>query len=481
MEDVKLMLAEIMHQNRILQAKLDVLAGDLKDVKSENAQLQKRQMFHEQILRRQTYEYYPDSEEHSELVEDHLMSIEDEFSRAITREFLELLREETLKIVRGKEVDLYVWPEHITTGVAIPYDSEVYGVFWRAFVMALGSHKYMLDCYPPEQETQFLFGKVDIPPDTISWLSETMKKLHFRKFTLGKLATFGRPGAKFFLDYMSNNPLLADLTVEKNLISHPDDIHRLCIEIDVHPSLRKLDLYRCFEGLPNSYEILCSVLNSVQRTHVESLKFNRNSVRPGGSTFLRDFITTNERLTCLEIDRNQLVDEDIFLIAEALRFDTVLESMGVGENPFTSAGLLALEGVVFNDKDLNTISSSNHSVRVGVIRPQTIKNNNNFFSNRKTNRAKKIYSALSSYHRHGDQASILGDLPIECFPDFIVAVQECSRYHFDEKYLDRNSDVADPLSIIFVTMKNWSKALSLFEFVKDQPMKEFTCIDEMCP
>lgn len=70
----------------------------------------------------------------------------------------------------------------------------------------------------------------------------------------------------------------------------------------------------------------------------------------------------NKWVTRLAISRNQLIDGDIFLIAEALYFNTVLKNVNVSENPFTSESLMALERVICNDRDSNVISSSDHYV-----------------------------------------------------------------------------------------------------------------------
>ena len=64
-------------------------------------------------------------------------------------------------------------------------------VLWQEFIGALESHRYMLSTAPRQKKKLnfFVFGKVYLSSQgLIEWLSETMKRLHFLKFKLGKLA-----------------------------------------------------------------------------------------------------------------------------------------------------------------------------------------------------------------------------------------------------------------------------------------------------
>ena len=134
--------------------------------------------------------------------------------------------------------------------ITIMIDGVYGGLLFYCFVA--GIHRgawitsvHALDCSPPEEETQFVFGKVYLSlQGLIEWLSETMKRLHFLKFKLGKLANnfacVGARGWKQSLSWTTWESILCwniwTIWMWKRMLSIILRNHRLPLQRDRCPS-----------------------------------------------------------------------------------------------------------------------------------------------------------------------------------------------------------------------------------------------------
>ena len=135
--------------------------------------------------------------------------------------------------------------------------------------------------------------------------------------------------------------------------------------ISDHPSLRELELTRCFDPNINPVSLNSLLLAS---KGLKSLNLAENSISSGGSSMIADCIATNPVLQELFLCDNRLNDDDAEAIANSLMTNTNLWKLDLKNNKFGRRGCDALLKAIFNHDSLNSVSSSNHTCDIFVSR-----------------------------------------------------------------------------------------------------------------
>ena len=225
--------------------------------------------------------------------------------------------------------------------------------------------------------------------------------------------------------------------------------------ISSHPSIDCIRLENCFVDDTNGYDILCSLLTS-DKTFAE-IDFERNYIRTGGDNAIPDYLTTNPPLKYLCLANNNLIDEDAKLIARALKRNTNLEYLRVGQNDFTEIGRDALRDAIYNPTSLNSLADCNHTCSInGISFGNDISNNDGY----KSNKTRKIYHLLSSRNREGSNVrhlnSEFGDEDEDKDSLVIVPkVLECLHLYDERHPAHETTSYVPPLSIMYEVLRSW--------------------------
>ena len=167
----------------------------------------------------------------------------------------------------------------------------------------------------------------------------------------------------------------------------------------------------------------------------------------------------------------------------ALKDNTKLRTLNIGDNNFTSAGWEALGKAVFDKTSLNSAADSNHTCCIDFPEDDNefdevreINGTGSYSNVRPANcfnpinvKQKKIYHVISSRNRsmsnvdHFDE-----DMPVELLPHILTTIERYSSYYNvdaeseDDAPLQDSRDVK-PLSIMFEILQRWDKSLAAFE------------------
>ncbi|KAK1742765.1 hypothetical protein QTG54_006362 [Skeletonema marinoi] len=102
---------------------------------------------------------------------------------------------------------------------------------------------------------------------------------------------------------------------------------------------------------------------------MKSLHLTGNDISADGSCSIiaiADCLATNPPLQELFLAGNKLNDDDAEFIAEGLRTNTNLKKIDLRDNAIGRLGCKALFKAIFNDENLNSVSSSNHTCDIIV-------------------------------------------------------------------------------------------------------------------
>jgi len=266
-------------------------------------------------------------------------------------------------------------------------------------------------------------------------------------------------GIEFIAECIKFNDKLKKFHWTGNQIDNQEDAHRLLKSIIDNPSIENVRLENCLRrGDINSYHALCYLLARDKRCL--EIDFDNNNINTGGNTNIQDYIASNPPLKSLLLSGNKLNDDDIILIAQALKCNTNLKHFRLHDNNITHIGQEALSKAVYDPTSLNSISDCNHTCRIhvdGGIKnvPLGCGNDNRKFSSSISKRGAKIYQLLSKRNkegsnvRHFESEFEIGDEEEDSLK-LVPKVLECIH-----SYPRASKLTVHPLSILFEVIRGW--------------------------
>ena len=272
-----------------------------------------------------------------------------------------------------------------------------------------------------------------------------------------------REGIEFVVVVIKGNQKMKTLSWVNNRINNMEDAQQLVEVMVSHPSIDDIRLDSCFGGDGvNGYEVLQSIIAGGDS--FTSISFSINNIRTGGDTTISDYIARNPPLKELCLESTNLNDEDVVLIARALKHNSNLSDLYLGGNNITEIGFTALRNAVYDPTSLNTVSDSNHTCYISNV---DFGDNalQNFSPSNTNNRARKMYYLLSLRNREGSNVNHLnlefGDEnddedSIKLVPKVLDSV-----IHYSHEQ-EGNAAWVPPLSIMFEVMRSW-KMPELYE------------------
>ena len=238
-----------------------------------------------------------------------------------------------------------------------------------------------------------------------------------------------------------------------------EDLRQLILGgINGHPSLETIRLKSCTRDSVNSHDILRALFSCNNINTCTVLDLSGNDIETMGHTHLPDFLATNPPLRELDLAENQFNDDDVVLIASALKQNTNLRLLSLDSNNIHASGRNALGSVTFDCLDLNTAANSNHTCSiVGVdIHSGFYAEDNpcNGSEDPSINRAGKLYSILSARNRDGTNVDHLNSEFGGDYSKFVPLVLD-SVDCYSRKSIAVWGRAEAPLSITYEVLRNW--------------------------
>ena len=191
-------------------------------------------------------------------------------------------------------------------------------------------------------------------------------------------------------------------------------------------------------------------------------------------TILADFLASNPPLESLDLQMNQMNDDVVSSIANALRSNDTLRKLTLGTKNerfgygITSIGHAALKSILFDESSLNAVADSNHTLErfdydIAIYNPVD--------SSRKPvdvglNRGAKIYFLLSKRNRTLSNVEHFSDIDVKILPDMLESVQryaQSARLRHKKTLVSSIYDTVESLSIVYEVMRRWDKVFNLYE------------------
>ena len=157
---------------------------------------------------------------------------------------------------------------------------------------------------------------------------------------------------------------------------------------------------------------------------------------------------------------NHLYDDDAILIARALKQNTNLQCLNLGDNDITDIGCKALTRAVYDSTSLNSMADCNHSCTITGIGIRIDIPSNQDGITPMDSRMDKIYHLLSLRNREGSNVQHLNlefedDDSLALVPRVLESVHRYSRD-------GQGQNPVHPLSIMYEILHSW-KMPDLYE------------------
>ncbi len=397
-------------------------------------------------------------------------------------QMIEILKEKTEALRRGDFPDFEsVYTNDADKGIRLvtnidealpPFDEVADPLYphWEEFAAALEHFKPVFDRLPNDCKSFISFTNVQLIRHNTQRINEALRSTPFTRFHFQQNCQL-HGGMSTLAALMENNTHLQQLELHRIQDMDRNDIAELSSVIHRHPSLVDIEFDECFsDGLGD--DMLRLLLRAGGDLKLERLSMPRNHLRGFNVwTLLADFLATNPRLTCLQFDENYLDDNDVALIANALRSNTTLKYLGIGRNNGTNDGVEQFFTVLYDKNSLNSTADSNHSCSIDADSIM-IENGVSLWNSdsREVNRAQKIYSLLSIRNKTMSNAQHFGDMDINLLPRLLEVVQKYSRL-MEEEEEDEEYVQVKALSIVYEIMRRWDKVSPLYKSLGDHVHK----------
>ena len=385
------------------------------------------------------------------------------YSRAVN-ELLCKIKCMTRDMRRGRyvhkiDLDMYYIFENESEHTILIHD-DILLPHWRQLTDALKEYDY------PDPPEYLCLSDIQLIPEVIDMLTRALAATNIKDVSMFRLDFAQEPhGIDFANKTLQDNLYMRNFCWKNNRFSNIQHANDLVEVIGNHPYLKQIDMSGCFNHGDHGHDILCRLLTG---NKYERVRFCNNNVITSGSAHIPDYIATNPSLTHLNLQTNHLDDNDASLIARALKQNTKLKILCLGENDITEVGIDALKKAIFDPSStLNSAVSSNHTCRIRGIGLEEYFYDK--FSTKKQTRGRKIYSLLSRRATEGVSAyhleMELGEDSLELAPYVLSSVNV-----YKERYISLLDPVKKPAAIVYDILRNW-KMPELYD-IRRSPKKK---------
>ena len=258
----------------------------------------------------------------------------------------------------GEQVDKICLGQESPDNVEIDmlHHDDVLLPHWEEFANALQLHNVNI--------SKLSIANIQLTSQVLDLLAPALKGKAFTGFLFERNGfANNNEGAKFITECIKQNNELDRFDWVNNHIDNTKDAMLFVDAIVNHPSIDSVRIESCLGGEHiNSYEVVCPLFAS-DRTW-ERIDIESNDIRTRGDTAIPDYIASNPPLKILYLANNHLNDDDVALIARALKQNNHLTQIRLGDNDFTDIGYNALCNVFYDFTSLNSISDCNHTCEI---------------------------------------------------------------------------------------------------------------------
>ena len=195
--------------------------------------------------------------------------------------------------------------------------------------------------------SSFSIKHVVLPPS--SFVNQKLLPMLSKKTSLSSLelhdCELGASSIQCIAQFLSTNESLSILDLSSNVMDNLDSVKALSSAIKDHPQLTFLNLSDCNlvysndDGVELNIDVLSSILDGC--SNLKSLVLDRNDIKiEGAVSLVADFIASNTSLTVLSLANNTMGDTNAKLMYKALKKNTSLRELGLGQNRITLPKLL---------------------------------------------------------------------------------------------------------------------------------------------
>ena len=455
-------LSNVESRCKELEEKCSTLENMLKSTsQSTMAQLK----YHEMLIRNQSWEYSAPLLSMEELSYDYT----DEYA-SFLHDMSRRLENTTIAIRRGDfpnrdegdkgiKVQGFVM-DNLGLEDYEDFDLGLLDPHWEEFTDALKLFKPAFDLIVDGEETFIEFDSVQLSRRQTQLFIDALKGTRFTTFTF-QYRQFFYGGMRAMVSMINNSRYLQKLRLE-HMDLRRNVIAQLCSAIVNHPSLVNVVMLECYDTYPHDDNLMLLLPLFQNESKLEKLSLSCNSLRIRDvniSRQLANSIATNVTLTELELTVNELSDNDVILIADALTSNTTLRRLDISHNNVNEDTAMALRRVQCDERSLNAIADSNHSCRIETDYDGALEYYINGHECRKMNRARKMCRLLSSTNESLLQNFV--DIDLKVLPDALAAILKYSSMLKKQNLHDTGA-----LSVVYKIMRNWDKVPSLFNDVK---------------
>ena len=266
----------------------------------------------------------------------------------------------------------------------------------------------------------------------------------------------------FATNIINSNHKMKNFIWHDNVIDDSDAASGLIDALVCHPTVEKLQLSNALLE-DDSHDLVKYLFVSGRELY--SIDIEGNDIRTNGDSTISDFLATNPCLQKLKLGHNCLNDDDVMLVANALRTNHNLKLLDIeGNGGITIAGHEALSMVLFDHPIydvgrtiLNSVSDSNHTCRIkGLDSSSSCHYELNRQGGDQANRRAKLYTVFYYGNDVGTNAQMTRtQLPqderaIKLIPSILSSIGELPA-GLEETHFKRS-----PLSILFEIVSSWN-------------------------
>lgn len=235
------------------------------------------------------------------------------------------------------------------------------------------------------------------------------------------------------------------------VIEDEEHINDLVEAIINNPSIVDFQLEHSLGDGVNGYAALSTLLASDKRWKFIDLE--GNNIKTEGDIAIPDYIANNPPLNHLYLANNNLNDNDAILIANALKNNTNLLEIRLGD--ISNIGKEALLKAVYDPTSLNSLTDCNHSCTIEGISFDHRNTDNDYDDGSEANKSKKIYHLLSIRNREGSNVQHLNEEFAEDKDDSLTLKLVPKFLEFISQFDRPDRSFVHSLSIVYEILRGW--------------------------
>jgi len=347
-------------------------------------------------------------------------------------------------------------------GIILPYH-EMLLPHWQRLANRLRGRTKM-------EDVQMQIMGISLPISVLDIILPAFQSMNLTKLTLGDVA-LGRDGFQRLSSFIRENTSLDRFCFGGDMIDDMSVASGLSDAVKCHPNIALLAFTKC--GLCNNPRILEKILEGC--TGLRMVSITNEKLGQDGVAVVADFVRCNHPMKVMHLQRNKILDNDLLVLASALKQNKNLKKLILTINDITEEGNKNLLAALYEPTSMDSIIASNHTcmaysydlrntsilaqrppIEIEVFRI----NKGDYTIGQKIR--KKVVLALCGVDGGLFDLSHFNDLPLGVMPRVLGLIQEHAEARTRAVKSAPIQLEKDALSRLFHTLRGWELPL-LFE------------------